>query len=122
MLGFSEFFEDSFNTFIHFMMDDLSAPNHTMLSVQQFLTKNSMTSMPHPPYFPNLSPSGFLFVSLDERSPQRETFCQCRRGDMKNSKNIKRHRNRQVQKLEQWKNVSVGVVHQMESTLKVTEI
>ena len=40
-----------------------SAPAHTALSVQQFLMKNAMTPMPHPPYSPNLAPSNF-FVSL----------------------------------------------------------
>ena len=37
-----------------------SAPAHTALSVQQFLTKNGMTSMPYPPYSPDLTPSNFL--------------------------------------------------------------
>ena len=32
-----------------------------MLSVQQFLTKNGMTPLPHPPYSPDLAPSD-LFV------------------------------------------------------------
>ena len=30
----------------------MRAPAHTVLSIQQFLTKNSMTSLPHPPYLP----------------------------------------------------------------------
>ena len=33
---------------------------HTALSVQQFLTQNGMTPVPHPPYSPNLAPSKFL--------------------------------------------------------------
>ena len=40
----------------------MSIPAHTTLSVQQFLTKNCMTSVPHPPYSPNLAlNSMFLF-------------------------------------------------------------
>ena len=30
-----------------------------------------------------------LFVSLDERSPQRETFCWCKKGETKNSRSPK---------------------------------
>ena len=38
------------------MMCDLRA-----LTVQQFLTKNGMTPMPHSPYSPNLALSDFVF-------------------------------------------------------------
>ena len=41
----------------------MSASAHTVLRVQQFLTKNGMTAMPHPPYSPDLAPSNFFFVS-----------------------------------------------------------
>ena len=37
------------------MMGVLQAHLSTTLSVQQFLTKNSMTPMPHPPYSPSLT-------------------------------------------------------------------
>ena len=38
----------------------MSAPAHTALSVQQFLTKNSMTPVPHPPYSPDLTLRDFF--------------------------------------------------------------
>ena len=38
----------------------MSAPAHTALNVQQFLTKNGMTPMPHPPYSPDLALSNFF--------------------------------------------------------------
>ena len=38
----------------------MSAPAHTTLSVQLFLTKNGMTPKPHPPYSPNLTLSDFI--------------------------------------------------------------
>ena len=47
---------------------------HTALSVQQFLTKNGMTSVPHPYYLLDLTPSEFF--PLDEKCPQREMVCQ----------------------------------------------
>ena len=44
----------------------MSTPVHTTLSVQQFLTKNGMTSVPHPSYSPDLTPRD-IFVSLMEK-------------------------------------------------------
>ena len=37
-----------------------NAPAHTALSVQQFLAKNNMTVIPHPPYSSDLVPYDFL--------------------------------------------------------------
>ena len=83
-------------------------PAHTMKSVQQFLTKNGMTPMPHILYSPGSHP--YFFVSPDEKSPQMETFCQCGRSETKNSRSTKRHQNRGVQKLlSSGKNVSIGI-------------
>ena len=62
-------------------------------------------------------------VSPDEKSPQRETFFLCGRGETKNSRNPKRYQNQGVKNcFEQWKKVSIGVSHPMEGTLKVTEV
>ena len=52
-----------------------------------------------PSLFTPFYPEWLFFVSLVEKSPQRETFCQCGRGETKNSRSTKRHQNRQVQKL-----------------------
>ena len=77
----------------------MSSPAHTMLSVQQYLTKSGMTPLSHPPYSPDLILSNMFFVPLDEKSPQREIFCQCGKTETKNSRSTKRHQNSQVQKL-----------------------
>ena len=37
-----------------------SVPAHKALSVQQFLTKNSMTQLLYPPYSPDLAPCDFV--------------------------------------------------------------
>jgi len=37
-----------------------NAPAHTALSVRQFLTKNGMTPLTHPPYSPDLAPCDFF--------------------------------------------------------------
>ena len=47
----------------------MSAPAHTVLSVQQFLTKNGTTPMLHPPYSPHIIPSDFfLFLQMKNSS------------------------------------------------------
>ena len=47
----------------------MGTPAHTWLSVLQFLTKNSMTPVPHPPYSPNIAPSDFYFwFPLEEKA------------------------------------------------------
>ena len=64
-----------------------------------------------------------LFVSLDKKSPQREMSCWCGKGETKNSKNSKRHQNRWVQRLlSSREKVLIGALHQMESSLKMTEV
>ena len=37
-----------------------NAPSCTVLSVQQFLVKNNMAVIPHPPYSPDLAPCDFF--------------------------------------------------------------
>ena len=61
----------------------MSAPAHTVLSVHQFLTKNDKTSVPHTPHSSDFTPSDSFFVSPDEKSPQREKFCQCGKSEKK---------------------------------------
>ena len=78
--------------------------------------------MPYPPCSPDLTLSDF-FVSLGEKSSQRETFYRC--GEMKQKKTealkgIKIDEFKSCS--EQWNNISIGALHQMESTLKVIEI
>ena len=77
-----------------------------------------------PSYSPDLAPGSFfvLLVSRDEKSPQRETYCQCGIGETKNGRSTKRHISDFKNCFEQWKNVSMAILHQMESTLKVTKI
>jgi hypothetical protein len=61
-----------------------------VLTVDQFLTKNSMTELLHPPYSPDLAPCDF-FYPPNEKSPQKKTFCGRGKGEEKNDGGIKRH-------------------------------
>ena len=40
----------------------------------QFLTKNGVTFVPHPPYLPHLALSNIFFVSSDEKILQEKRF------------------------------------------------
>ena len=79
--------------------------------------------MSHPPYSPDHTPSDFFFVSQDEKSPQMEMFANVEEVKQKMAealKSIKINEFKNCFKL--WKKVSIGVLHQMENTLKVTEV
>ena len=100
----------------------MSTPARTALSGQQFLTKTSMTSMPHLPYSPNLATSdlsppqmkkvlkGKCFADVEEVKPKMvEALKGIKIGDFKNH-------------FKQWENVLIDVLHQTESTSKGTEV
>ena len=51
-----------------------NAPAHTSLVVRAFLTKNNMTTVPHPVYLPDLAPLRFLCVPENETPAERAAF------------------------------------------------
>ena len=52
----------------------MRAPAHTVLSAQQFLTKNSMTLLPYSPYSPDLAPSNFFWFPQMKRVLKGKCF------------------------------------------------
>ena len=88
-----------------------------------FWPKDGMTHMPHPLYSSNLTPSDFFLISLVENSLQKETFCQCGSVKQKMAEALKGMKIDEFKNcFEQWRKVSISVLHQMESTLKVTSL
>ena len=78
----------------------MCTPAHTSLSAQQFLTKNGMTLMPHPPYSPVFTSEKLSFVSLDENNLKgKGTFCWCGRRETKNGRITRRYQNQRLQNL-----------------------
>ena len=79
--------------------------------------------MSQPPYSPDLALSDFFFVSPDEKSPQRETSCDVEEVKQKTAEALKAIK---IDKFKNFwaveKNVLIGVLHQMESTFKGTEV
>ena len=73
----------TFNMFAHFMTGDLWIHLPTPHWLLSSFWQKQHDLMPHPPHSPDLTPSNFSFVSPDEKSPQRETFCPCGRGETK---------------------------------------
>ena len=103
------------------MMGDSHAHLPTPLSVQ-FLTKNGMTPVPHPPYLPDHTrATSFCFP---KNRPQEEMFfASVEERKQKTAEVLKDIKIDAFENcFEQWKNVSIGVLNQMESALKVTEV
>ena len=71
----------------------MSAPAHTVLSVQQFFTKNGLMPVCYPPYSPNLTLSDF-FVSLHEKVLKGKRFADVEEVKQKAAEALKRHQNR----------------------------
>ena len=67
-------FEDSFTAFAPFMMGDLRAHPTTLPCVQQFLTQNGVTPVPHPPDSLSLAQSDFIFVSPMKKALKGQHF------------------------------------------------
>jgi histone-lysine N-methyltransferase SETMAR len=52
-----------------------NAPANDALRVREFLAKNSITKMDHPPYSPDLAPCDcWLFPKFKKKSPERTRF------------------------------------------------
>ena len=127
VFSFSEFFFKNFNAFAHFMMGDSQAylQHHAECSAIFDPKQHDPPAPPSLLTWPHLTLSNFFSFCFPrwEKCPQRETCYQCGRAETKNGRSTKQRQNR-VQKLFQTvgkNNISIGVLHQMESALKVTE-
>ena len=83
-----------------------------------------MTPMSHPPYVPDLAQSDFfLVVSLMKKILKGKHFANVEEVKPKMAEALKGIKINEFKNCsEQWKNISIGVLHQTESTLKVTEV
>ena len=48
----------------NWLLHDDNAPSHRALVTREFLAHNSIISLPHPPYSPDLTPCDFLFPKM----------------------------------------------------------
>jgi histone-lysine N-methyltransferase SETMAR len=51
-----------------------NAPIHTAVAVQQFLAKNNISIVPHPPYSPDLAPNDFWLLPTLKMGLQGRRF------------------------------------------------
>ena len=68
-----------------------NASAHKALSVQQLFNQKQHDSASPPAIFTRSCSVRLLFISPNEKSPQRKTFCGRGRGEEKNDRGIKRH-------------------------------
>ena len=103
----------------------MSTPAHTMLSVQQFLTKNIITAVPHLSYSPNfaqLSNFFFLFPQM-KKGLKAKHFANVEEVKQKMAEALKGIKIDEFKNyFEQRKKVLICVLHQIESTLKVNQV
>ena len=84
--------------------------------------------VPHSPHLPDLTVSDcFCLFPWIKKSPQRETFYRCGRDETnKQTKMSEALKGIKIDEFkncfEQWKKVSTGILHQMESPLKLTNV
>ena len=115
-------FEDLFNVFANFMIGDLWARLPTSRRVfRSFWSKTAWPLCPTLSIHPNLRPREFILFPWVENSPQRETLCQHGKGETKHGRSTRNQWSIKINEFkdcsEQWKNVLVGVLAQVESTL-----
>ena len=100
-----------------------SAPAHTALSVQQFLTKNGMTPVPYPAYSSSLAPAAFFWFPHMKKVLKGKCFVHAEEVKQKQAEALKGIKIDEFKNcFEQWKKVSLGLLHQLESTFKVNEV
>ena len=84
----------------HFMVGDLWVHLPTLHWVFSSIWQKNWHDPHAPPsLFTWSHPRATFFVSLDEKSPQKDMFWRGGRGEIKSGKSTKRHQNWQVQKL-----------------------
>ena len=76
----------------------------------------------HPPYSRVLGPSDFFLFPWMKKALRGKRFAHVEEVKQKTAKALKGIKINESNTFLRWKNVSIGVLHQMESTLKVTEV
>ena len=116
------FFEDSFNAFAHFIMGDLLEHLPT-LDWAVFGPKWHDPCAP-PSLFTRSHPRATFFCFPEWKKSSNVNVLLIWKRENKNGRSTKRYQNWWVQKLflSSGKKVFIGLLHQMESTLKVTEV
>ena len=82
-----------------------------------------MTPMPYPPYSPDLALSDFILFSWRDNVLKRKGFADVEEVKQKTAEALKGIKiDKFKNSFEQWEKVSIGALHQVESTLKVAGV
>ena len=101
----------------------MSAPARAALSIQHFLTKNYMTPVPHPLYSLDLNLSDFFLFPQLKKVLKGKYIADVEGVKQKTAGALKGFKTDEFKNcFEQWKKVSIGLLHQMEGILKVAEV
>ena len=102
----------------------MSTPAHTALSVQQFLTKNSMIPVPHPPIHKiSAGVSFFLLFPRMKNVLKGKCFAEVEGVKQNTAEALKGFESLSTTTvLSRGKNASKGVLHKMESTMEVNKV
>jgi hypothetical protein len=67
-----------------------NAPAHRSILVTEFLAKNKLITLEHPPYSPDLSPANFYLLPRTQSEMKRRRFCDITRIIKKEMKELKK--------------------------------
>ena len=82
-----------------------------------------MTSTLQPPYLPSLAPNDLFLFPQMENVLKGKNFADVEEGRQKTAEALKDIKIDEFKNcFEQWKKCLIGLLHQMENTLKVTEV
>ena len=97
------FSEDSFNAFAHFMMGDYKCTCQHHAECSSVFDQKQHDPYAPPSLFTQFYIKWLFLFPWMKKSPQREMFHWCRRGETKNGRSTKQHQNQWVQNcFEQW--------------------
>ena len=108
--------------FAHFMVGDLQAHLPTCAQCSAVFDQRWGNPMPHPPCSLNFTPRDFFLFPWVKKVFKGKHFADVKEMKQKTAEALKDIKIGEFQNCcEQWKKVSISVLHQTESTLKGTE-
>ena len=100
-----------------------NAPANMALSVQQFLAKNNMTVIPHPPYSPDLAPCDFFLFPPMKGQMKGKRFADVREVNKKTLEVLNSISTEEFRSdFSSVKNDGTNILSQREGTLKETRV
>jgi hypothetical protein len=98
-----------------------NASSHTALGMREFLAKNKITTMDHPPYSPDLAPCDFYLFPKVQNIKRGEHFVDVDTIKLETTKLLKELTKEDMQHcFQEWRSIGPSAFCQWESTSRVT--